>query len=857
VKTQASTTLTRGQLGVLHRARRWGAVVSFATIALIAIAAMPAFARAHHNDAWARQEFAKAERMREALNGRPANQRTRREYQRVIDAYRRVYFGSPASSKADPSVVATAELMVEMGRRFDDDKILRGAVEEYRFLRKEYPGSKYRFDALFTIGEIYKDDLNDPEQARKTFEDFLHRYPRNRLAGDARAAVNEVDAALAEEKERTARKGRATESKNSESKNEEARAGSSDGSNATSQPAAQESLSSREMRRSELPRVTGVRHWSTPDYTRVAIDVEQEVKFNSLRIANPDRIFFDILDTKLASTLVGKTFDVDDGFLKKIRVAEYRPGQTRIVLEVDDLSSYDAFLLPDPYRLIIDVHGKQSRAKELAKERGGSGANGAALVAGGAEAGSVSAGATEDEASDLVPEPKGKVKAEKEHAIVAKVDSDDDADEEPSSADKRSRAIKDELAKERSADSAEDSAADKPGVVKTTVVVKGTNRRIPKTIVGPDDDASSKTSKVARAKNHGNGTTHPEGSANASANGADVSEPVEEAKLSNAEDANAETRAGSGEREVAPYAQTRSANTQSSSPSGDSSAGVVSKSKSSTRSRKSRSSAAAADTADLEAREARPTAMGDRSLTRALGLKIGKIVIDAGHGGHDTGTIGPNGLLEKDLVLDVAKRLGRLLETRLGAEVIYTRRDDTFIPLETRTAIANRERADLFISIHANSSHDEDARGVETYYLNFTSSPDALEVAARENAVSEKSIHELQDLVKKIALKEKIEESREFAGDVQDSLYGGLGLSNAGIRNRGVKKAPFIVLIGANMPSILAEISFVSNPTDERKLETAEHRQRVAESLYRGVARYANGLSGVKVASKIEKPQGQ
>ena len=251
----------------------------------------------------------------------------------------------------------------------------------------------------------------------------------------------------------------------------------------------------------------------------------------------------------------------------------------------------------------------------------------------------------------------------------------------------------------------------------------------------------------------------------------------------------------------------------------------------------------------------RPAATG--RLIRALGLKIGKIVIDPGHGGHDTGTIGPNGLDEKDLVLDVGQRLGKLLEARLGAEVVYTRSDDTFIPLETRTAIANQEQADLFISIHANSSHDPDARGVETYYLNFTSSPDALEVAARENAVSEKSIHELQDLVKKIALKEKIEESREFASDVQASLHTGLAASNAGIRDRGVKKAPFIVLIGANMPSILAEISFVSNPDDERKLETPEYRQRIAESLYRGISKYVNGLSGVKVASKIDKGEGQ
>jgi N-acetylmuramoyl-L-alanine amidase len=337
--------------------------------------------------------------------------------------------------------------------------------------------------------------------------------------------------------------------------------------------------------------------------------------------------------------------------------------------------------------------------------------------------------------------------------------------------------------------------------------VKGSDRRIPKTIVDGNGEVPAAVASLER----------------------DKTQPV----------------AASDDDEIKPTKSDAS----SSSPSS-----------ASVRRKKSR---AAADAADLhldrgpETREARPTASGDRSLTRALGLKIGKIVIDAGHGGHDTGTIGPNGLLEKDVVLDVAKRLGRLLESRLGAEVIYTRQDDTFIPLETRTAIANRERADLFISIHANSSRDSDARGVETYYLNFTSSPEALEVAARENAVSEKSIHELQDLVKKIALKDKIDESREFAGDVQQSLYGGLALENTGIRNRGIKKAPFIVLIGANMPSILAEISFVSNPTDERKLETSEHRQRIAESLYRGVSKYVNGLSGVKVASKIDKSEGQ
>jgi len=161
----------------------------------------------------------------------------------------------------------------------------------------------------------------------------------------------------------------------------------------------------------------------------------------------------------------------------------------------------------------------------------------------------------------------------------------------------------------------------------------------------------------------------------------------------------------------------------------------------------------------------------------------------------------------------------------------------------------------LFLSIHANSSRDPDARGIETYYLNFTSSPEALEVAARENAVSEKSIHELQDLVKKITLKEKINESRELASNVQKSLHSGLSVKAPTLRNRGVKKAPFIVLIGANMPSILAEVSFLSNPQDEKNLKKPAYRQRVAESLFKGVEKYVGGLSGLKIASKVSPPE--
>src|SRR5580704_13692590 len=166
---------------------------------------MPAYARphhgeSHHSEAWARDHFAAADRMREALNGRPLADRTRHDYQRVLNAYRNVYFGAPASTKADPSVVAVAETLVEMGRRFDDDKILNEAIAQYKFLRKEYPGSKYRCDALFTIGEIYKDDLDDPDQARSTFEEFLKRYPRNRLVEDAQQAIAELKKESVEKK---------------------------------------------------------------------------------------------------------------------------------------------------------------------------------------------------------------------------------------------------------------------------------------------------------------------------------------------------------------------------------------------------------------------------------------------------------------------------------------------------------------------------------------------------------------------------------------------------------------------------------------------------------------------------------
>ncbi|HEY4364024.1 MAG TPA: N-acetylmuramoyl-L-alanine amidase [Bryobacteraceae bacterium] len=243
---------------------------------------------------------------------------------------------------------------------------------------------------------------------------------------------------------------------------------------------------------------------------------------------------------------------------------------------------------------------------------------------------------------------------------------------------------------------------------------------------------------------------------------------------------------------------------------------------------------------------------GEESLTRALGLKLGRVVIDPGHGGQDIGTHGPAGVFEKDVVLDVAKRLATLLETRLGSEVVFTREDDTFIPLQERTKIANEHKADLFLSIHANSSPVRSVSGVETYILNFTTSKTAMDLAARENASSESSIFDLKDMIQKIAMKDKIDESREFASRIQTSLYSVSEKSNAATKNRGIKRAPFVVLIGASMPSVLAEIGFLTNSADEALLSRPEHRQKIADALYRGIAAYADSLSHFQVVAKRE-----
>jgi N-acetylmuramoyl-L-alanine amidase len=240
---------------------------------------------------------------------------------------------------------------------------------------------------------------------------------------------------------------------------------------------------------------------------------------------------------------------------------------------------------------------------------------------------------------------------------------------------------------------------------------------------------------------------------------------------------------------------------------------------------------------------------GGFSMARQLGLGVSRIVIDPGHGGHDPGAMG-NGVSEAELVLDVALRLEQMLRKLPGTEVTLTRRTDDFISLPERTAIANRETADLFLSIHANASEDAAARGVETYFLNFANNLSAASVAARENAASGQAMAALPDFVKAIALNNKLDESRDFATYVQRAMIERLRLTNKTTKDLGVKQAPFVVLIGAAMPSVLAEISFVTNPQEARLLKSSAFRQRVAEALFAAIKKYQTSLvSGRRVAT--------
>lgn len=258
---------------------------------------------------------------------------------------------------------------------------------------------------------------------------------------------------------------------------------------------------------------------------------------------------------------------------------------------------------------------------------------------------------------------------------------------------------------------------------------------------------------------------------------------------------------------------------------------------------------------DVYTGEPRLAAKKDTAKKKPIGIK--RIVIDPGHGGQDPGAIGSGGIREKDIVLDVAKGLGKILKEEYHMDVIFTREEDVFVPLNERTDIANQQKADLFISIHANASPRRAARGIETYILNWTSDAEATKVAARENRISYEKMQkvqgELQMILLDMARSNKRDESMKLARDVQDSMVSTLRKNYSGIENLDVKQALFYVLIGAEMPSILVETSFVSNHEEEKRLASPDYREKIAESIAKGVSAYIR-RSGF-VASPADEPE--
>ena len=861
---------------------------------LLALPDLASSATLPARQAQAQANYERASQMKRAIEAERESERSKAEYEECIRAFREVYHLSPSYTNAPAALTAVAELYQEMGRVFSADRYYLASIEAYRFLASEYPQNRISREALFRIGEIYRADLGNSKEAQKAFEKFLEQHPDSDKAEAAKEELGQLT-----QRAHVTQVGRRAP---------EAAVRSTPTPPSRFEPESQIGPASHEVKKPGQPtEVLTVRRWAGPNSNRIVIGVDAEVKYEATRLANPDRIVLDIPNTLLSHALVGKSLSVEDGVLHRVRVAQFKPNVTRVVLDVARIGDYSVFTLPNPFRLIIDVRGPLETAKL-------SSAPAAAVSSSGARPERVEPKAAAREIPSTPvpvilpptvasPQASG-TSAQKTNPLAAKkaeADSRGAASKEttqktkktqannglakPSSSTEEKRA--EASATRPSVQRAGENPAEKKAVEQGALESPPTSRKTEGPAKEIKENAARRsalqkpaTSTDAMVSN--NRVTEPapaparqdiekvskQGAAKSKSEPA-ATKPAETATLRPSPvERITEPKIVLPAREMLPTVQEAialpafppgmSAVKDRSTKAPDKTEGTAKKSDETLLARSlprerlpvASTKSLSSQSGEAPAKPAAPMESGSRTLTRALGLKVAKIVIDPGHGGHDTGTIGPGGLREKDLALDVGLRLKALIEQELGSRVIMTRGDDTFIPLEERTAIANRSGADLFISIHANASRDHSARGIETYYLNFTSNSEALEVAARENATSSESVHQLQDLIKKIALTEKIEESHEFAREVEREFHDRMAKSGFQQRDRGVKKAPFVVLIGANMPSILTEISFLTNPRDEKHLKRQEYRQKIAAALYQGLIRYTNSLGGVKVAQK-------
>jgi N-acetylmuramoyl-L-alanine amidase len=743
--------------------RRFNSWLPLAFASVLLAASVPSRAATNTNAAQSAREssdaqFDRAQAQRAELEAIPESRRALLQYQELVKSFRRVYMLSASAKNVPIAILTVGDLNRKMGDLFDP-KFYKSAIDAYQYLFHEYPTSRYKENALLDIAQVQNENLRDPLAAQKSYEQFLQLHPRSAHAADARAALTQINIALRSNMAIGAPP--VTASAYAPAQSAAQKPGRTAGPSRDSEPPAQLISTQTLTQVMETPvpgriaELRDIKTWTTPDYTRIVISLDAPVKYQAARVANPERIYFDVSQARLSRTAAASGAQVQGDLLKGIRAGQNKDSTVRVVLEVGHIKDYSVFLLRDPYRMVIDVY---AQANPFAS------------------------------------------------TMTAKNSAPPQDPKAPDTSRKDMR-TKDVSTKSPATSAPKDVAAAVPPQMQTSP-------RRP----SPQEEAADRALAADLAKRE----------------------------------------AQNGRQSVS-----RNTPTNATIPSDTYAYGPSSPPASDAKPAPVPSKANYLKSGHNSGAKLTPLPMpsrprdGQQSLSRALGLKVGRIVIDAGHGGHDTGTVGPNGLMEKDLCLDVALRLGKLIEQGLpGAEVVYTRSDDTFIPLEERTIMANAAKADLFISIHANSSPDSSARGVETYYLNFSPSPEAMDVAARENATAQSSVHDLESLVQRIARNEKIEESRELATDIQDSLAKRLQRTSKNIRNRGVRKAPFVVLIGANMPSVLAEISFISNPADEFALAKPDGRDHVAEGLYKGIEAYLQSTNSLAANQSKPLPNG-
>jgi N-acetylmuramoyl-L-alanine amidase len=748
-------------------------------------------------------------------------------YLECVKTYRKVHRLDPHFGHTPDAIYEEGLVYQEMGDKFGDLNYYRTAVSRFQLLVKDYGGSRNCPAALLRTADIFTKHLKDENGAQDAYQMLKARYKQSDAARELGA--NTVITKPTPE---------------------------APVANIPAEPSAH-----------KLSVVQNIRYWTIDDYMRVSIDMDLDAKYSKQLLSNPSRIYFDIFNAKIGDSLPAGVISVESDLLKKVRIAQNRSDMVRVVLDLSAPRDYSITESHDPFHITIDLYpSAESKAAASKSQTPESKPRTDATVS---RTANERKSENESPSTKVIAASSPKVQAAK--AVPETININPKKQQPPLAITNIQSAIS---KTEKSAAAPASASTSKPqppmANVETQTASTKNNQTGPQQSLGGTAKSPISGSAPPAAKKPIEPPTKPLEKQTASPGSTNnpktltaaaiplpsESKPDEQRAQKITElPAKAEVKQPTSPPEIqnqkprtpAPDARSTPSKTAKATPLPNSGEMAEQKTESKKADLNSKSLPA------TNPKAAPLTSFGDRTLTRMLGLKIDRIVVDPGHGGYDLGTVGPGGLYEKDIVLSIAHDLQKLIQEQLGAEVFLTRNDDSFISLEERTAIANQHRADLFISIHANSSRNRTISGVETYYLDFAKSDTEREIAARENATTASSVHELEDLIKKIAQADKSAESRELASIVQKNLFSGAHKLFPTAQNRGVRSAPFIVLIGANMPSVLTEVAFISNPRDERLLKKSSNQERLVKALFSGIEDYMKTLGSDLVQNQINK----